>query len=427
MKIGRSKLPPFPETNPELLREWHQEKNSGIDPKSLSAASTKKVWWRCLKNPSHEWPAIVGNRARKGRGCPYCAGKRTIPEESVAALRPELMKEWHPTKNKNIDPHSLSLGSMKRVSWLCGAGHEWNTLLFVRTKKDKGCPYCRGFLPSEKNSLATAHPSIAAEWHPSKNLPLTPATVTRASGKKVWWQCATNPDHEWQAQVKNRTVVGSGCPRCAEESSVRRFREILFEMTQANADFLKTFAKSIALLRRLAKRQVPRQLNLQQPFYRMLYSSAITSMESYLSDAFFQRIINNEELIDRLLMTAPEFKEKKYAIADLVDWKAQSRKKISDYLLDMVWHNLPKVEALYKNVLDVSFPNDTSSIHRAVAVRHDLVHRNGRTKTGTFHKFSHSDIESLFFTIEQFIKHIDDQIRKYSNDQKIIHQRKNRA
>jgi hypothetical protein len=337
------------------------------------------------------------------------------------------MKEWHPTKNKDIDPHSLSLGSEKRVWWRCDAGHEWNTLLFVRTKKDKGCPYCRGFLASEKNSLATAYPSIAVEWHPSKNLPLTPATVTRASGRKVWWKCSTNPDHEWQAQVKNRTIVGSGCPRCAEESSVRRLREILFELTRSNADFLKTFAKSIAVLRRLAKRQVPSQLNLQQPFYRMLYSSAITSMESYLSDAFFQKIINNEELIDRLLITAPEFKEKKYAIADLVEWKAQTRKKVSEYLLDMVWHNLPKVEALYKNVLDVSFQKDIGSIHKAIAIRHDLVHRNGRTKTGTFHKFSYSDIESLFATLEQFVQHIDDQIRKYSNTHRIIQQGKNRA
>lgn len=427
MRGAISKLPPFSVANPELLIEWHPEKNAGIDPKSLSAGSDKRVWWKCSRKPLHQWQAPIRNRARQHKGCPYCAGQRTGPEESVAALRPELMKEWHPTKNKDIDPHILSLGSEKRVWWRCDAGHEWNTLLFVRTKKDKGCPYCRGFLASEKNSLATAYPSIAVEWHPSKNLPLTPATVTRASGRKVWWKCSTNTDHEWQAQVKNRTIVGSGCPRCAEESSVRRLREILFELTRSNADFLKTFAKSIAVLRRLAKRQVPSQLNLQQPFYRMLYSSAITSMESYLSDAFFQKIINNEELIDRLLITAPEFKEKKYAIADLVEWKAQTRKKVSEYLLDMVWHNLPKVEALYKNVLDVSFQKDIGSIHKAIAIRHDLVHRNGRTKTGTFHKFSYSDIESLFATLEQFVQHIDDQIRKYSNTHRIIQQGKNRA
>ena len=270
MRGAISKLPPFSVANPELLIEWHPEKNAGIDPKSLSAGSDKRVWWKCSRKPLHQWQAPIRNRARQHKGCPYCAGQRTGPEESVAALRPELMKEWHPTKNNNIDPHSLSLGSMKRVWWLCGADHEWSTLLFVRTKKDKGCPYCRGYLASERNSLATTYPDVAAEWHPSKNLPLTPSMVTRASGRKVWWKCSTNSAHEWQAQVKNRTVVGSGCPRCAEESSVRRFREILFEMTRANADFLKTFAKSIAVLRRLAKRQVPSQLNLQQPFSRML-------------------------------------------------------------------------------------------------------------------------------------------------------------
>lgn len=402
-----SKLPLFYETNPELMSQWHYEKNKDIDPNSLSAGSRKKVWWKCSKKSAHEWQAPVCNRARKGRGCPYCAGQQTIAEESVAVLRPELMKEWHPSKNK-YDPHTLPIGSHKRVWWLCAKGHEWTTLLFVRSKMDKGCLFCKGFLPSEKNSLETSFPKIASEWHPTKNLPLTPATVTRASGRKVWWKCSINPDHEWQAQVKNRTVVSSGCPHCAAE----RLREALFETTQANADFFRTFRKAISLLKSMSNRQAPKQMNLQQPFYRMLYSSAITGMETYLSDAFFQKIINNESLIDKLLMTAPEFKEKKYAIADLVDWKAQSRKKVSEYILDMVWHNLPKVEALYKNVLNVSFPKDNGSVHRAVAVRHDLVHRNGRTKSGTYHKFTTSDIENLFSNLEHFVTYIDQQIKK---------------
>ena len=77
----------------------------------------------------------------------------------------------------------------------------------------------------------------------------------------------------------------------------------------------------------------------------------------------------------------------------------------------MVWHNLPKVEALYKNVVDVSFPQDISAIHRAVAIRHDLVHRNGRRKNGTFHKFNKADIETLLSNLVLFVNYIDQQIK----------------
>ena len=37
----------------------------------------------------------------------------------------ELAKEWHPTKNGSLTPADLTLGSNKRVWWICSKGHEW--------------------------------------------------------------------------------------------------------------------------------------------------------------------------------------------------------------------------------------------------------------------------------------------------------------
>jgi len=30
----------------------------------------------------------------------------------------------------------------------------------------------------------------------------------------VWWKCDRGPDHEWQAQVRSRTIRGVRCPFC---------------------------------------------------------------------------------------------------------------------------------------------------------------------------------------------------------------------
>jgi hypothetical protein len=65
-----------------------------------------------------------------------------------------------------------------------------------------------------KISLAEAFPDVARQWHMTKNGGLTPDDVSRASGKKVWWQCSADSSHEWQAKVQHR-VNGSGCPFCA--------------------------------------------------------------------------------------------------------------------------------------------------------------------------------------------------------------------
>lgn len=53
---------------------------------------------------------------------------------------------------------------------------------------------------------------LIEQWHPTKNKPLTPQTISYGSKIKVWWQCEKG--HQWQAAVYSRTGNGSGCPYC---------------------------------------------------------------------------------------------------------------------------------------------------------------------------------------------------------------------
>ena len=63
--------------NPTLMAEWNWEKNKelGLDPKTLTLGSGKKVWWKCEKG--HEWQAAIIKR-NKGTGCPYCSGRKKL-------------------------------------------------------------------------------------------------------------------------------------------------------------------------------------------------------------------------------------------------------------------------------------------------------------------------------------------------------------
>lgn len=208
------RLPPFPVTNPELLEEWDFEKNGDIDPNSITAGSTKKVWWKCRKK-QHEWMAVVRNRARQGKCCPKCS-----KSDSFCVTHPRLIKEWHPTKNQGLDPELITSGSAKRVWWVCENGHEWISSITNRTHDDAGCAKCR----IESSNLEKKFPEVAKEWHYEKNSPLTPRDVTEKSGKKVWWQCDTCL-HEWQAVVKNRTHLNSPCPLCSKSEAILKTKE----------------------------------------------------------------------------------------------------------------------------------------------------------------------------------------------------------
>lgn len=50
---------------------------------------------------------------------------------------------------------------------------------------------------------------------------LIPSDVPAGSGMMIWWQCPVGPDHEWAAQVRSRTLRGSGCRYCAHKVVAR--------------------------------------------------------------------------------------------------------------------------------------------------------------------------------------------------------------
>ena len=141
---------------------------------------------------------------------------------SLAETHPEVAKQWHPTKNRDLTSYDFTSGSNKKAWWKCekGGDHEWMSVIYNRSKGN-GCIHCANInrkisfaksILEKRGSLLNNFPDIAKEWHPTKNGKLTPMDVTSGSGQKVWWQCKNS--HEWKAVIHNRKK-GVGCPECA--------------------------------------------------------------------------------------------------------------------------------------------------------------------------------------------------------------------
>ena len=127
---------------------------------------------------------------------------------------PELIKEWHPTKNGELKPEEINYENIV-VWWLCPRGHEYDSIISGRTRKDRprGCPYCSGKKVGDDNNLKFLFPKIVDEWHPTKNGDLKPEEVTHGSDRSVWWLCPKG--HEYDSIISNRTGKNkSGCPDC---------------------------------------------------------------------------------------------------------------------------------------------------------------------------------------------------------------------
>lgn len=235
--------------HPEIAQEWHPTKNRRLwsspnawhdlknehlppdkrplknrrlQPSDVASGSSEYAWWQCRKDEDHVWTAAINKRVR-GDGCPFCAGLRVTKENNLEARYPGVAKQWHPTRNRPLTPADVMPGSRIEVWWRCfkAATHVWQAPIarVVRARKEKnsGCPFCRGLLVAEDNSLAARYPAVAQQWHPSRNKPLLPSQITPGSIKVVWWKCPS--EHAWQATVTSVVKSGkksrTGCPYCA--------------------------------------------------------------------------------------------------------------------------------------------------------------------------------------------------------------------
>ncbi len=185
---------------PKLAQEFHKTRNGKLKPKDLSPGSHKKYWWKCRNG--HEWKSIIKSRTEQKTGCPYCSGRLATKENNLKKLYPNLMKEWHPTKNRKIDPSKIRPGSNLDVWWKCQKGHSWFATIARRTLNKSGCIYCANLKVSKTNNLQAISPKLAKEWHPTKNKPLTPKDIVAGTAKKYWWLCKNG--HEFKVAPSNR-------------------------------------------------------------------------------------------------------------------------------------------------------------------------------------------------------------------------------
>ena len=149
--MGRNATPDynFAVAYPIIAKEWHKTKNKNLTPKDVTPGSGRKVWWKCKKG--HEWEAVIASRSR-GIGCPECSGNKVGKDNNLSIKYPNLAREWHKSKNKDLLPKDVTSGSQKRVWWQCKKGHEWQATVASRSGGN-GCHRCYNENRKSKTTL----------------------------------------------------------------------------------------------------------------------------------------------------------------------------------------------------------------------------------------------------------------------------------
>jgi len=147
-----------------------------------------------------------------------------LAENAMLRHSTHLFEEWDFEKNEilGLDIYKITYGSGKKAWWRCLKCKSSYSAEISNKTTGTGCPYCRGLRVNHTNSLAVINPSLASQWHPTKNGALTPDNFTCGSRENILWICESG--HEWEAKISERKY--GGCPYCSGHRVMKGFNDI---------------------------------------------------------------------------------------------------------------------------------------------------------------------------------------------------------
>ena len=164
----------------------------------------------------------------------------------------------------------------------------------------------------------------------------------------------------------------------------------------------KTYNKDLDNLKELS--QLQRQGDkLKTVLNRQIFINIIGIIETFLSDTFLKLVFAEKHYFQNFVETHPEFKARKFELRDIFKQHKQLENIAKKTILDTIFHNLASVKNMYEDTFKIDFPN-IQKMYKYVMIRHDLVHRNGKTKEGVGVTIEDAQIDELIIDAKQFIE-----------------------
>jgi hypothetical protein len=182
------------------------------------------------------------------------------------------------------------------------------------------------------------------------------------------------------------------------------YYEEQFDAIAGNKYFLKTFQNEIENHLQLNE-IILENKDLEILLKRLIFSSIISTLETFLSDTFINLTMDNEYYFKNFVESFPEFRQRKFELKDLYIEQGRIKETGKKVMLDIIYHDLQKVSKMYASTFNIDFPK-IGLLMPFILTRHDLVHRNGKTKEGKDVKIDKVSIIELIVKVKTFVEDI---------------------
>jgi hypothetical protein len=154
---------------------------------------------------------------------------------------------------------------------------------------------------------------------------------------------------------------------------------------------------------------------------RMIFSQQVSALEAYLGDTLIRKTMNDNEALLRLLAADSELAKEKFSLVQIASDANFVKSRVRVYLKSILYHNIPKVRALYSIVFDIDLfgildASDKETLLKAVEYRHDCMHRNGHDKDGKkLEIFTKSYVQKVADLMKSLVRKIQTEINRQND------------
>ena len=145
---------------------------------------------------------------------------------------------------------------------------------------------------------------------------------------------------------------------------------------------------------------------------RMVFIQIFSAFEAYLSDTLIKNVVGDLDRIKKLVSKDREISKIKFSLQELIDNENIINSTVKQYLVSIIYHNLNKVNFLYKVCIGIEIvtsKSDWEFLLKGVEYRHDCIHRNGYTKDGIkLDIFNDKYIEDITDKMNLIVSKIED-------------------
>lgn len=182
-----------------------------------------------------------------------------------------------------------------------------------------------------------------------------------------------------------------------------------FESISENDRHYDKFNSEIDNLVLLSKISTESQ-KLKDILLRQVFIGTIGSLETFLSEVFIVLTLSNRKYLENFVTTFPEFQKSKFTLSEIFIQHDKISETTKKAMIDIIYHNLPVVKNMYNSTFKINFP-EIGDINKYIIKRHDLVHRNGKTKDGEKLNIDNEEIDSMVKEIKIFVKEISSELK----------------